>query len=113
MRVTYQPVLALVALSAALAIQVKADEKAGRLSGNVVNLSKEKSEITVRKETESRIVEYSAATKFNAGSPSNPKTAEPATPEDVKLGNYLTCEGSWDGVKLAAKVCTVRTSKNP
>lgn len=99
--------------SLALVAGLSAADKQGRLSGNVVNLSKDKSEITIGAGTAGRVVEYTAATTFTAGSPSNSKAAAPASANDVGLGNYLTCVGSWDGVKLAATNCTIRPSKRP
>jgi hypothetical protein len=116
MRAICRSVLSLVVLSVALTIQVKAAEKSGRLSGSVVNVSKDKSEITLRQGTQgtaSRIVEFSSATNFTAGSTTNSKVATPASSNDVNVGNYLTCVGTWDGVKLSAKNCTVRPSKKP
>lgn len=102
-----------IVFSLALAAALSAAAKQGRLSGSVVNLGKDKSEITVGTGTAGRVVEYTAATTFTAGSPSNSKAAAPATANDVSLGNYVTCVGSWDGVKLAATNCTIRASKRP
>jgi hypothetical protein len=101
------------ALTLVLAAGLSAADKQGRLSGSVVNLTKDKSEITIGAGTAGRVVEYTAATRFTAGSASNSKAAAPATANDVNLGNYLTCVGSWDGVKLAATNCTIRPSKKP
>ena len=115
MRVTHRsiPVAVGSVLSLALVAGLSAADKQGRLSGSVVNLSKDKSEITIGAGTAGRVVEYTAGTRFMAGSPSNSKTATPATANDVGLGNYLTCVGSWDGVKLAATNCTIRPAKKP
>ena len=107
------PVVVGSVLTLALVASLSAAEKQGRLSGSVINLSKDRSEITVGAGTAGRVVEYTAATTFTAGSPSNSKAAAPATANDVGLGNYLTCVGSWDGVKLAATNCTIRPSKRP
>ena len=99
-----------IVLSSALALT--AADKSGRLSGSVVDVNKNKSEISIRQGlTAARVVEYSRATQFRAGSPSNAKTANPASANDVNVGNYLTCIGTWDGVKLAASNCMVRPSK--
>lgn len=107
------PVAGGIVLSLALVAALSAAEKQGRLSGSVVNLSKDKSEITIGAGTAGRIVEYTAATTFTEGSPSDSKAAAAAKAKDVNLGNYLTCVGSWDGVKLAATNCTIRPSKRP
>jgi len=101
-----------IVLSSALALG--AVEKSGRLSGSVVDVNKNRSEISIRQgSTASRVVEFSGATNFKAGSPSNAKTATPASADNVSVGNYLTCIGTWDGVKLAATNCTIRPSKRP
>src|SRR5579872_1051773 len=105
-----------VAFSAVLAIHAAAAEKAGRLSGAVVNFSKDKSEITVlqgKEGTAHRVVEYTAATQFTLGSPSNSAGGAAVSADQVEVGNYLTCVGAWDGVKLAANKCTVRPSRRP
>ena len=107
------PAVAGIVLSLALVAQAAADGKQGRLSGNVMNISKDKSEIVIRYGTAGRVVEYNSATAFTAGAVANSKTTSPASFDDVALGTYLTCVGSWDGVKLAATKCTVRPAKRP
>lgn len=102
-----------IAVSLALAGPMAAAGKQGRLSGSVINLSKDKSEITVQQGTSGRVVEYTSATAFTAGSATNTKEAKPASADNVNVGNYLTCVGAWDGVKLAATNCTIRPSKRP
>ena len=102
-----------IVFSAALAFQAAGAEKAGRLSGSVVNFSRDQSEISIRQGTATRTVKYSAATRFNAASAGNTAKASPSSPDQVAVGNYLTCVGSWDGVKLDASNCTVRPSKRP
>src|SRR5690349_17403863 len=115
MRVIHRsgPAIGGIVLSLALAAGLAAADKAGRLSGSVVNMSKDKSEITIQAGTAGRVVEYTRATTFTAGSPSNAKAAAAASAGDVNVGNYLTCVGAWDGVKLAATNCTIRPSKKP
>lgn len=99
-----------IVLSSALALA--AADKSGRLSGSVVDVNKDKSEISIRQGlTAARLIEYSSGTRFTAGSPSNAKKAIAASANDVSVGNYLTCVGTWDGVKLAANTCTVRPTK--
>jgi high-affinity K+ transport system ATPase subunit B len=103
-----------VALSTVLAFQAAA--KTGRVSGSVVNLSKDKSEITVRQGSEGtarRTVEYTAATQFSVGEVANTAKVTPGSADQVEVGKYLTCVGSWDGTRLAASKCTVRPSKRP
>ncbi len=103
-----------IALSAMLAFQAAA--KTGRVSGSVVNLSKDKSEITVSQGSEGtarRTVEYTASTQFMVGAVANSAKADPGSVDQVELGKYLTCVGAWDGTKLAATKCTVRAAKRP
>jgi len=111
MRVHYR--VATFSLAIAFALTLTAADKAGRLSGSVLDVDNGGSQITIQQGTAHRMVVFSAATKFTAGSSENAKTADPATVDQVKPGNYLTCEGTWDGVKLAASACTVRPSKRP
>ena len=111
MRVAYR--VATFSLAATFALALSAADKAGRLSGEVLDVDKGGSQITIQQGTAHRMVVFSAATKFTAGTPGNSKEADPATVDQVKPGNYLTCEGTWDGVKLAASACTVRSSKRP
>jgi hypothetical protein len=100
-------------LGITFALALTAADKAGRLSGSVLDVDKSGSQITIQQGTAHRVVVFTAATKFTAGSSGNSKTADPATVDKVKQGNYLTCEGTWSGVKLAASACTVRPSKRP
>ena len=109
----FVPAVAGMVVSLALAAQGVAADKPGRVSGNVMNMSKDKSEITIRSGTAGRVVEYTSATAFTAGSVSNAKAGTPASFNDVNVGNYLTCVGPWDGVKLAATNCTIRPAKRP
>jgi hypothetical protein len=107
------PAVAGIVLSLALVAEGVAADKPARLSGSVMNLSKDKSEITIRSGTAGRVIEYTSATTFTAGSISNAKAGTPASFNDVDVGNYLTCVGAWDGVKLAATNCTIRPAKKP
>ena len=102
-----------VVLSLALTIHAGAADKEGRLSGRVLGLDKTTSEIMIQQGTAHRVVRFTDATKFVMGSSSNTKTAEPGSADRVQAGNYLTCVGTWDNVKLAASRCSVRPSKRP
>jgi hypothetical protein len=115
MRAIHKSVPALVGiiLSLGLVAQAVAADKRGRLSGSVMNMNKDKSEITIRNGTAGRVVEYTNATTFTNGSVSNAKAGTSASSSDVNLENYLTCVGAWDGVKLAATNCMIRPSKKP
>jgi hypothetical protein len=102
-----------IALTLALAIPAAAQKKAaapkqGRLSGNVQSVSKDKSEIALRKGSVVRTVIYSGNTKFNMGTS---KKSSPSSIDAVKDGNYMYCGGTWEGVKLNASSCTFREGK--
>lgn len=102
-----------ITLSLALAAGAAAADKAGRLSGTVISMDKDRSEITIQQGTAHRIAVFNSATKFSSGAVANSKTVDPATPEQVQAGTYVVCVGTWDNVKLAATACTVRPSKRP
>jgi hypothetical protein len=105
-----------ISLSVLLVFQGVAADKAGRVSGSVINLNRDKSEITVRQGTDgtaSRTVVYGAATRFTMGDNANSAKAAPTSADQVEVGKYLTCTGAFDGNKLAATNCTMRDSKRP
>ncbi|HEY1240085.1 MAG TPA: hypothetical protein VGF16_05985 [Bryobacteraceae bacterium] len=111
---TRQSILSLSGIVLSSALAFAAPDKSGRLSGSVVDVNKDKSEISIRQgETAHRVVEFTNATHFTEGSTTNAKKAAPASVDNVSVGNYLTCIGTWDGTKLAATNCTVRPSKRP
>ena|SRR2546425_6340056 len=92
----------------AAAADQKKPAKTGQLSGTVNSISKDKSEIELRKGTTRRVVIYGGSTKFNMGSS---KKNTPSSVDEVKEGNYMYCGGTWDGTKLAATNCIFRASK--
>jgi hypothetical protein len=84
-------------------------------SGSVINISKDKSEITLQDTAGRVVVQVNRATTFTFVSSSNWKELKPASFKDVKTGNYLACLGPWDGTnqtwagwKLDATSCTIR-----
>ena len=97
--------------SLGLVAQSARADKTGRLSGNVLDVGK--AEITLQNGTAHRVVVYTASTRFTIGAVGNSKTANAGSADEVKPGNYATCAGTWDGVKLAATACTIRPSKRP
>jgi hypothetical protein len=111
MRVVHR--VATLSLGITFALALTAADKAGRLSGSVLDVDKSGSQITIQQGSTHRVVVFNAATRFTAGSIANSKAADPASVDQVKQGTYLTCEGNWDGVKLAASACTVRPAKRP
>jgi hypothetical protein len=113
MQVIYRITTLSLAVALGLAVSGGAAEKSGRLSGTVLGVDKNTSEIMLQQGTAHRTVTFTGATKFTSGSSTNTQTKNPATADDVKAGTYLTCEGTWSDVKLAASACTVRPSKRP
>src|SRR5690349_2749521 len=112
MQITFQKAIRWsVIVSLILGFQaVAADKKAktGQLSGNVNSISKDKSEIELRKGNTRRVVVYSGSTKFNMGSS---KKNTPSSVDSVKEGNYMYCGGTWNGPKLSATNCIFRDAK--
>jgi hypothetical protein len=83
-------------------------------SGSVINVSKDKSEITLLDTAGRVVVQVNKATTFTFVSSSNWKELKPPSFKDVNTGNYLTCLGpcdgpnqTWEGLKLAATSCTI------
>lgn len=99
-------IISLVLVFQAAAADKKA--KTGQLSGNVNAISKDRSEIELRKGNTRRVVIYSGSTKFNMGSS---KKSSPSSLDEVKEGNYMYCGGTWNGPKLAATNCIFRAAK--
>ena len=101
-----------VLLGLVLAFSVAAKDKPAKSSniqGTVQMISKDSSTITVlTKGTVKRDVVYSADTKFMTGHSNDSK---PGSLDQVKEGNYISCAGTYSGVKLQAKECVYRDSK--
>ena len=90
----------------------KADKKAQQtnVQGTVVNMSKDKSTITVRTSgTVTRTVVYIPTTKFLYGHSNDNK---PGNVSQLKEQNFISCEGSVDSkAQLMATTCVYRESK--
>ena len=95
----------------ALAFNLVAKEKAPKNSnvqGTVQMISKDTSTITVSKGNMKRDVVYNSDTKFMYGHSNNNK---PGSVDQVKEGNFISCGGTYSGVKLMAKECVYREAK--
>lgn len=100
-----------VLVSFVLALNVVAKEKAPKMSnvqGRVQMVDASSSTITVEKGTQRRQVVYSGDTKFLKG---HSNANKPGSADEVKTGNFISCGGTFSGVKLAAKECVYRESK--
>ena len=89
-------------------------EKAAKVSqqnvqGTLQDISKDKSMLTIRDGTATRVVAYNASTKFLYGHSDNNK---PGALSQVKQGNYISCAGTFDSkAQLMARDCVYREEK--
>ncbi|MBZ5576965.1 MAG: hypothetical protein LAP40_10445 [Acidobacteriia bacterium] len=115
MRTVYRATVMSLGMVVSLALPMRgaAADKAGRLSGTVLSLDKSESQITLQQGTAHRVIEYNASTEFKVGSAGNTKATTASSADQVQAGNYVTCIGTWDNVKLAASRCVVRAAKRP
>lgn len=100
-----------VLVSFVLAFNAVAKEKTPKVSniqGRVQMMDKNTSTITVAKGSTNRQVVYSADTKFSYGHSNDNK---PGSVDQVKEGNYISCSGTFSGVKLNATACVYRETK--
>jgi hypothetical protein len=89
----------------------KAEKAAGQnVQGTVVDISKDKSMITIRTSTSaSRLVGYNASTKFVYGHSNDNK---PGSIEQIKESFYISCAAGFNAKKeLTASECVYRESK--
>lgn len=99
----------LVAVNSATAADKKPKApKAGKLTGTVKMINKDKSTIAITKGNVERQIVYSADTKWMYGTQSSAKAS---TLDDLKEGWYINCDGKFDGVKLDATACRFREAK--
>ena len=87
-----------------------ADKKAkeGQVTGTVHTINKDKSNIMVMKGVTQVQVIYNSDTKWMYGTQANNK---PSSLDDLKESWYVSCKGTFDGVKLVASACHFRESK--
>jgi hypothetical protein len=100
-----------VLLGLVLAFNLPAKEKAPKMSnvqGSVQMINRDTSTITVHKGNVKKDVVYSGDTKFMSGHSNDKK---PGSVDQVKEGNFISCAGTYNGVKLMAKECVYRESK--
>jgi hypothetical protein len=87
--------------------QKKSQPKApDNVQGTVILIAKNQSQITVRTSTGvDRIVIYRADTKWGVGTS---KKNTPTSPDQLKQGYFLNCNGVFKGADLAATACYFR-----
>ena len=79
------------------------------VQGTVQDISKDKSMITVRNGTATRLVAYNASTKFLYGHSNDSK---PGSVAQLKTSNYISCVAALDAKKeLLASECVYRETK--
>ena len=79
------------------------------VQGTVQDISKDKSMITVRNGTATRMVAYNASTKFLYGHSNDSK---PGSVAQLKTSNYISCVAAMDAKKeLLASECVYRETK--
>ena len=83
--------------------------KSANIQGSVRMIDKASSTITVATRGDvTRQVVYTADTKFLYG---HSKDNKPGSLDQVKEGNFISCAGTFSGVKLDAKECVYREGK--
>ena len=82
--------------------------KMSNIQGRVKMIDKNSSTITVTKGTSDRAVVFSGDTKFLYGHSNDNK---PGSLDQVKDGYYISCSGTFSGVKLNANECIYRKTK--
>jgi hypothetical protein len=83
-------------------------DKKGQITGTVHMIDKDKSTLTVTKGTVSRQVVYNSDTKWLKGTQAS---NQPSSLDELKENWYINCEGTFEGVKLAASACRFREHK--
>jgi hypothetical protein len=79
------------------------------VQGTVVDISKDKSMITIRSGTATRLVAWDSSTKFLYG---HSKDAKPGSVSQVKETWYISCAASLNAKKdLTASECVYRETK--
>jgi hypothetical protein len=79
------------------------------VQGTVVDISKDKSVITIRSGTATRLVGYDSNTKFLYG---HSQEAKPGSVSQVKENFYISCAASFNAKKdLTATECVYRETK--
>jgi hypothetical protein len=93
-----------------VAAQEKKAEKGGQnIQGTVVDISKDKSTITIRSGSATRLVAWNANTKFLYG---HSRDNKPGSVEQLKANFYIDCVAGFDAKKeLTARECVYRETR--
>jgi hypothetical protein len=93
-----------------LAAQEKSKDKGGQnIQGTVVDISKDKSIITIRSGSATRLVAWNASTRFLYG---HSKDNKPGSVEQLKATFYIDCVAGFDAKKeLTARECVYRETR--
>ena len=87
----------------------KADKGGQNIQGTVVDISKDKSTITIRSGSATRLVAWNANTKFLYG---HSKDNKPGSVEQLKASFYIDCVAGFDAKKeLTARECVYRETR--
>src|SRR4051812_3418393 len=89
--------------------KAKVDKGGQNIQGTVVDISKDKSIITIRSGSATRLVGWNSATKFLYGHSQDNK---PGTVEQLKASFYIDCVAGFDAKKeLTARTCVYRETR--
>jgi len=87
----------------------KVDKGGQNIQGTVVDISKDKSMITIRSGSATRLVGWNANTKFLYG---HSKDNKPGSVDQLKASFYIDCVAGFDAKKeLTARECVYRETR--
>ena len=87
----------------------KAEKGGQNIQGTVVDISKDKSTITIRSGSATRLVAWNANTKFLYG---HSRDNKPGSVEQLKASFYIDCVAGFDAKKeLTARECVYRETR--
>jgi hypothetical protein len=87
----------------------KADKGGQNIQGTVVDISRDKSTITIRSGSATRLVAWNANTKFLYG---HSRDNKPGSVEQLKASFYIDCVAGFDAKKdLTARECVYRETR--
>jgi hypothetical protein len=87
----------------------KADKGGQNIQGTVIDISKDKSTITIRSGSSTRLVGWNASTKFLYG---HSRDNKPGSVEQLKASFYIDCVAGFDAKKeLTARECVYRETR--
>lgn len=89
--------------------KAKVDKGGQNIQGTVVDISKDKSMITIRTASSTRLVGWNSSTKFLYG---HSKDNKPGSVEQLKASFYIDCVAGFDAKKeLTARECVYRETR--